>query len=259
MDHLREREMGWSKRQHIQISADSFSPSQCPESCVLACVLQQRSDLSGRYMILISIVDPECRESQHASGRAHAGRCSKLLTNCSPPARRRDGEYRAGLVASTVKRQSPEASKLVPLPQSAIYSLTRDLRTAAASCGRDSTITVSYPVWSSATRPAPQKTMTFDPSTLWLEAVFFHPSHPTDPNMQQVLQMHAGPPNLRRHRRRTTRFEQYCIVLFYVRLSFFLSWSWRPMLCVLSSPRFSRHARGLEIDLPSQTGHSVFA
>jgi hypothetical protein len=38
--------------------------------------------------ILISIVHPECRESQHASGRAHAGRCSKLLTNCSPPARR---------------------------------------------------------------------------------------------------------------------------------------------------------------------------
>jgi hypothetical protein len=123
MDHFRAREMGWSKRQHIQISADSFSPSQRPKSCVLACVLQQRSHLSGRYTILISIVDPECRESQRASGRAHAGRCSKLLTNCSPPARRRDGEYRAGLVASTVKRQSPEASKLVPLPQPAIYSL----------------------------------------------------------------------------------------------------------------------------------------
>jgi hypothetical protein len=46
MHHLREREMGWSKRKHIQISAESFSPSQCPESCVLACVLQQRPDLS---------------------------------------------------------------------------------------------------------------------------------------------------------------------------------------------------------------------
>jgi hypothetical protein len=132
--------------------------------CLLVCRNKGLTSLDDT--ILISIVHPECRESQHASGRAHAGRCSKLLTNCSPPARREDGEYRAGLVASTVKRQSPETSQLVPLPQSAIYSLARDLRTAAASCGRDSTITVSYPVWSSATRPAPQKTMTFDPFTL---------------------------------------------------------------------------------------------
>ena len=131
-------------------------------ACLRACC--QKGPTSLDDAILISIVHPECRESQHAPGRAHAGRCSKLLTNCSPPARRQLGEYRAGLVASTVKRQSPETSRLVPLPQSAIYSLARDLRTAAASCGLDSTIiTVSYPVWSSARRPAPQKTMTFDP------------------------------------------------------------------------------------------------
>jgi hypothetical protein len=113
-------------------------PNLC--ACWLACCNKGPTSLDDT--ILISIVHPEdqCRERQHAPGRAHAGRCSKLLTNCSPPARRQDGEYRAGLVASTVKRQSPEASQFVPLPQSAIYSLARDLRTAAASCGRDSTI-----------------------------------------------------------------------------------------------------------------------
>jgi hypothetical protein len=221
MHHLRKREMGWSKRQHIQISAESFSPSQCPESCVLA----------RRY-------DPDLHCSSRMSREPaciRTGACGTLQQAAhellSTSQKTRMGN-RAGLVASTVKRQSPEESQLVPLPQSAIYSLARDLRTAAASCGRDSTITLSYPVWSSATRPAPQKTMTFDPvhpcgSRRYF--VFFHPSHPSSqlipsPNMQQLLQMRRAPPNLRRYRRRTTRFEQYCVVLFYVRRSsFFLS------------------------------------
>jgi hypothetical protein len=133
--------MGWNQAPtHPDFSRVlfSFTMSRILCACLRAC--RNKGPTSLDDTILISIVHPECRESHHASGRAHAGRCSKLLTNCSPPARRQDGEYRAGLVASTVKRQSPETSQLLPLPQSVIYSLARDLRTAAASCGRDSTI-----------------------------------------------------------------------------------------------------------------------